>query len=198
MAEHRSLDGHGSRANNRLTSKPKQKTGGNPGTGIPAIFIPSHNTYQKSHGKRKTTIKAETTHSKNQPQKTSKTDHHNHTAARQTKPPAENKNHQQDNRKNKQQKDIHKTTKRTAHERRPYRQNHQQKNKQDNSTRQKKTKEKPQKRQARQTTTTTQQHDRQKPPAENKNHSRRCKSKIYGHLAPRVVFCRLNGGIPTI
>ena len=85
MAEHRSLDGHGSRANNRLTSKPKQKTGGNPGTGIPAIFIPSHNTYQKSHGKRKTTIKTETTHSKNQPQKTSKTDHHNHTAARQTK-----------------------------------------------------------------------------------------------------------------
>ena len=191
MAEHRSLDGHGSRANNRLTSKPKQKTGGNPGTGIPAIFIPSHNTYQKSHGKRKTTIKTETTHSKNQPQKTSKTDHHNHTAARQTKTTSRKQ-------KNKQQKDIHKTTKRTAHERRPYRQNHQQKKQARQQHKTEKTKEKPQKRQARQTTTTTQQHDRQKPPAENKNHSRRCKSKIYGHLAPRVVFCRLNGGIPTI
>ena len=183
MAEHRSLDGHGSRANNRLTSKPKQKTGGNPGTGIPAIFIPSHNTYQKSHGKRKTTIKTETTHSKNQPQKTSKTDHHNHTAARQTKTTA---------------RQQHKTTKRTAHERRPYRQNHQQKKQARQQHKTEKTKEKPQKRQARQTTTTTQQHDRQKPPAENKNHSRRCKSKIYGPLAPRVVFCRLNGGIPTI
>ena len=106
MAEHRSLDGHGSRANNRLTSKPKQKTGGNPGTGIPAIFIPSHNTYQKSHGKRKTTIKTETTHSKNQPQKTSKTYHHNHTAARQTKTTSKTtekqatKRHPQDNQKN--------------------------------------------------------------------------------------------------
>ena len=106
MAEHRSLDGHGSRANNRLTSKPKQKTGGNSGTGIPAIFIPSHNTYQKSHGKRKTTIKTETTHSKNQPQKTSKTDHHNHTAARQTKTTSKTtekqatKRHPQDNQKN--------------------------------------------------------------------------------------------------
>ena len=192
MAEHRSLDGHGSRANNRLTSKPKQKTGGNPGTGIPAIFIPSHNTYQKSHGKRKTTIK-----NRNNPQQEPTPED------KQDRPPqphssTTDKNHQQDNRKNKQQKDIHKTTKRTAHERRPYRQNHQQKKQARQQHKTEKTKEKPQKRQARQTTTTTQQHDRQKPPAENKNHSRRCKSKIYGHLAPRVVFCRLNGGIPTI
>ena len=191
MAEHRSLDGHGSRANNRLTSKPKQKTGGNPGTGIPAIFIPSHNTYQKSHGKRKTTIKTETTHSKNQPQKTSKTDHHNHTAARQTKTTSKTtekqatKRHPQDNQKNSPRK---KTIQTKPPAEKQARQQH----------KTEKTKEKPQKRQARQTTTTTQQHDRQKPPAENKNHSRRCKSKIYGHLAPRVVFCRLNGGIPTI
>lgn len=179
MAEHRSLDGHGSRANNRLTSKPKQKTGGNPGTGIPAIFIPSHNTYQKSHGKRKTTIKTETTHSKNQPQKTSKTDHHNHTAARQTKTTS---------------KTAEKTSKTTA---------------QDNQ------KDRPHKKTTTDKTTNTKtiktpapkrRNPKQKPPQDQtkkqdrpaRTHSKRRKSKIYGHLAPRVVFCRLNGGIPTI
>ena len=134
MAEHRSLDGHGSRANNRLTSKPKQKTGGNPGTGIPAIFIPSHNTYQKSHGKRKTTIKTETTHSKNQPQKTSKTDHHNHTAARQTKTTSKTT-----------EKTSNKKTSTRQPKEQPTKEDHtdkttSRKNKQDNSTRQKKPK----------------------------------------------------------